>query len=771
MESTSPHRETVPEGDKGLAVAMATLPGNFSEVQVASGILSPTAMAFAPDGRLFVCEQRGKLRVIKNGSLLATPFLSLGVDAQGERGLLGVAFDPDFANTRQVYVYYTATSPNPHNRLSRFTATVANPDVADMSSERIILDLNPLSNATNHNGGALHFAPDGKLFIGVGENANGSNSQSMGNLLGKMLRINRDGSIPTDNPFYNSATGNNRAIWALGLRNPFTFAFQPGTGRIFINDVGQNHWEEIDDGVAGANYGWPTTEGSTSDSRFKTPFHSYGHASGCAITGGAFYNPAAPQYPSDYLGDYFFADYCRGWIRKLDIQTGTVTDFATGAGAPTDLAVGPDGNLYYLAGSGGIVRKIVYSASAQAPTISVHPAGVSISAGQAASFTVTANGTGPLTYQWRRNNVDISGATASAYSLATTTSSDSGARFRVLVSNAYGSALSNEAVLSVSSNRPPVPALLTPTEGSLFQGGQVIEFSGSASDPEDGNLAGSCFTWQVDLHHADHVHPFLGATTGSTSGSITVPTRGETASNIWYRIHLTVRDAGGLTSHIQRDILPRTATITLQTVPAGLSLKLDGQPSTAPINFTGVAGVIRALEAVTPQESGGKSWEFVSWSDGGTALHEISTPGSTANYTATFREIQPPPSQPGIYEAESALLSGPKVASSATGFTGTGYVIFMNANVDFVEWIITVPVAGRYHMDVRYALEGTAISSLQFNVNGVTERYSMDYRPTGSNSTWSTVRHSSELKPGTNKIRVVAVGTFGPNIDHLSVTQ
>src|SRR5205823_6118401 len=118
-----------------------------------------------------------------------------------------------------------------------------------------------LSAATNHNGGATHFGPDGKLWIAVGENANGANSQTLTNLLGKMLRINSDGTIPTDNPFYNTATGQNRAIWALGLRNPYTFTFQPGTGRMHINDVGQNTWEEIDVGVAGANYGWPSTEG------------------------------------------------------------------------------------------------------------------------------------------------------------------------------------------------------------------------------------------------------------------------------------------------------------------------------------------------------------------------------------------------------------------------------------------------------------------------------------------------------------------------------
>src|SRR6476620_3885052 len=207
----------------------ATLPAGVAETQIAGGLSSPTAMEIAPDGRIFVCLQAGQLRVIKNGALLPTPFVSLTVDSNGERGLLGIAFDPNFAANNFVYVYYTVSTTPRHNRVSRFTA---NGDVAIVGSELVLLDLNNLSTATNHNGGAIHVGPDGKLYIAVGENANSSNSQTLTNLLGKVLRINSDGSIPTDNPFFNSATGNNRAIWSLGLRNPFTIAFQPGTGRM-----------------------------------------------------------------------------------------------------------------------------------------------------------------------------------------------------------------------------------------------------------------------------------------------------------------------------------------------------------------------------------------------------------------------------------------------------------------------------------------------------------------------------------------------------------
>ena len=282
-----------------VALEAATLPAGFTEVKVADSLVNPTAMTFAPDGRLFVCQQGGQLRVIKNGVLLPTPFLTVSVDSSGERGLLGVAFDPDFSSNQFLYIYYTVSSIPVHNRVSRFTA---NGDVVVPNSETVILELDNLS-ATNHNGGAIHFGPDGKLYAGVGENANGANSQTLANLLGKLLRINSDGSIPSDNPFFNTATGANRAIWALGLRNPFTFAFQPGTGRMFINDVGQNTWEEINDGITGSNYGWPDTEGPTNDPEFRAPIFAYRHSggtiTGCAITGGTFYNPASNQFADE----------------------------------------------------------------------------------------------------------------------------------------------------------------------------------------------------------------------------------------------------------------------------------------------------------------------------------------------------------------------------------------------------------------------------------------------------------------------------------------
>ncbi|HSE22810.1 MAG TPA: PQQ-dependent sugar dehydrogenase [Pyrinomonadaceae bacterium] len=447
---------------QSLTVQAATLPAGFAETQI-SGISSPTAMEIAPDGRIFVCQQSGSLRVIKNGVLLATPFMTLSVDPAGERGLLGVAFDPNFPSNNFVYVYYTVSTSPRHNRLSRFTA---NGDVVVPGSEQILLELDNLTSATNHNGGAIHFGPDGKLYVAVGENATSSNSQTLSNLLGKVLRLNADGSIPTDNPFFNIATGKNRAIWALGLRNPFTFAFQPGSGRLFINDVGQSTWEEINDGIAGSNYGWPITEGPTNDPAFRSPLFAYGHGSssttGCAIAGGTFYNPTTVQFPPSYVGKYFFADLCSGWIRLFDPAAGTASAFASGISQPVDLKVATDGSLYYLSIGSGSVFRVQFTAVV--PSITFPPSNQTVNVGQPATFTVSASGTAPLSYQWQKNQTNIAGATSVSYTTPATVPADNGAKFRCIVSNAAGNVVSSEATLTVTN---PPPRLITEENGDL----------------------------------------------------------------------------------------------------------------------------------------------------------------------------------------------------------------------------------------------------------------------------------------------------------------
>ena len=359
-----------------LALPMApargdvTLPPGFTQSQVVSGFTDPMDMEFAPDGRLFVAEQAGKLRVLRSNGNLAT-FLDISpkVDSAFERGLMGVAFDPNYSTNRFIYLYYTskATSTTPvHNRIVRVTAKSSGSGVV-AGSERLLLRLN--NQSTNyHLGGGIDFGNDGKLYATTGDNGTPSKVQQLSNLFGKMVRINKDGTIPSDNPFYSTATGTNRALWALGLRNPFKFAVSRTSGAIFINDVGQDTWEEINRGASRANYGWPLYEGPTSVSNYTPPILAYEHSGadpvtiGCAITGGTFYEPATVRFPGSYLGDYFFADLCNGWIRSYDTTNKTASGFATGLSSVVDLEVSNDGALYLLSrGTPGSVDKITSS--------------------------------------------------------------------------------------------------------------------------------------------------------------------------------------------------------------------------------------------------------------------------------------------------------------------------------------------------------------------------------------------------------------------------
>jgi glucose/arabinose dehydrogenase len=343
--------ELGPGGGNAWAQDEPRLPEGFTAARVVRGLTGAVAMAVASDGRVFVCEQTGTLRVVRKDLLLADPFLELNVDSQWERGLIGVALDPLFPERPYVYINYIPPDPYPHHRISRFTAKG---DRAVPGSEVVLLegdDQTKLGGSTpaGHQGGALRFGRDGKLYIGIGEQTAGIPSQKLDSFLGKILRINPDGSIPEDNPFFSVAQGKYRAIWALGLRNPFCLAVDPRTGRIFINDVGGSLFEEINEGVAGANYGWPQAEGPSTNPAFRNPLHFYGRGVGKCITGGVFYNPDRSPFPAEYVSKYFFMDYEDHWIKTLDPERPkTASSFASGFRRAVDVAVAPDGALLVL---------------------------------------------------------------------------------------------------------------------------------------------------------------------------------------------------------------------------------------------------------------------------------------------------------------------------------------------------------------------------------------------------------------------------------------
>ena len=657
---------------------LTTLPPGFAEERLVQGLSDVTAMAIAPDGRLFVAEQGGRLRVVRDGQVLTEPFVTVQTDFFAERGLIGVALDPDFASNGHVYVFYTTawglTPYPPHGRVSRFTALG---DVADPGSEVVLAVTDWAAAGGIHNGGALRFGPDGKLYVGVGDNGSAPDAQVLSAFAGKILRINPDGSIPTDNPFYNDTFGPYRAIYARGFRNPFTFDIHPATGRLLANDVGQVDWEEINDVSAGANYGWPATEGDFDPQQFPDytrPIHTYSHdGHDAAVTGGVFYAPDQPTYPSEYLGDYFFADFVNGWINRLDFATPdgagpfTVRPFAAGV-APylVDLDVGPDGNLYYLSRGDGAVWRIRLALN-EPPVISVPPEDQTVPFGLPVTFSVVASGAGPFTYQWQRDGVDLPGAVGSSYTLAAVMQSDHGAEFRCRVSNVHGQTTSAAARLSVIDNQPPTANILGPVDGTLYTAGDTIQFVGYAVDPETGTITPGNYTWRIDLHHDTHVHPFIPEMNGVFYGEFIIPTTGHVEANVWYRINFSATDPHGISSSAFVDVMPRTAEVTIAAeavapvAPApALNVMVDGSERPAPYSFVGVAGGLRLMEAPPQQDSGGQTYQFVSWSDGATeASRMLSTPIEDTTLTARYRDVTPPQVLSSGFAFERSAPGGP----------------------------------------------------------------------------------------------------------------
>ena len=630
---------------------LTALPAGFTEALVADGLGTPTAMAFAPDGRVFIAQQSGEIKVIKNLQLLGTNFAEVDEDSSGERGVLGITLDPTFGQPGgddYLYVYYVSIAGD--KLLSRFRA---DGDVASSEGEQVLADFGSIHNAIWHMGGAINFGADGKLYVAIGDHVDAPSAQSLDNLQGKILRLNKDGSVPTDNPFYNETTGINRSIWALGLRNPFTTAWQPTSagGRFYINDVGADSWEEIDEGIAGANYGWPTTEGDFDPLEYPDytrPIYAQYHDVGSCIVGGAFYETSgANDFPAEYHGQYFFGDFTGHFIRTLDPQTHAYDTFATGTDWITGLGLAPDGSIWYssrgspeTSDAAGKIYVIQYVPD-QAPLITQQPKSQVIAVGEPVTFSVSATGASPFTYQWQRNGIDIDGATSDSYTIPAVSFADSGAGFRCIVSNSIGTSVSVAATLTVANTTRPVPTITAPVAGTLYTAGDEIFYSGIGIDEQDGTLPASAFTWQVDLHHDEHYHSLIPPTSGATSGSFVIPTTGETSDNVFYRITLTVTDSQGFSESTYRDVLPRKATLSLRTNIDGMTLLLDGQTKAVPLDVLGVQGMSRTLEAPLTQTIDGITYEFVAWSDGGDPLHEITFPSSDATYIASYR-VAPP---------------------------------------------------------------------------------------------------------------------------------
>ncbi len=352
------------------------VPDNLAVQEVVSGLSSPVYLtAPSGDARLFVVEQPGRIRIVQNGQLVAASFLDITdvVGSGGERGLLGMAFHPQYAVNGYFYVNYTDNSGD--TRIERYTVS-GDPNVADRGSARLVLRVpQPFS---NHNGGLVIFGPDGMLYIGMGDGGSGGdpqgNGQDLTTLLGALLRIDVDGgdpyAIPPDNPFAGDPSVR-QEIWAYGLRNPWRFAFDDQEGLLYIADVGQNALEEINvvpAASAARNYGWNTMEGtechaaSNCDQTGLTlPVVVYATTSAnCSVIGGFVYRGGAIP---ELAGRYFYSDFCGGWLRSILYANGAVVEqrvWEVGS-LGSVLSFGQDGagELYVLSSSGGRVYRLV----------------------------------------------------------------------------------------------------------------------------------------------------------------------------------------------------------------------------------------------------------------------------------------------------------------------------------------------------------------------------------------------------------------------------
>jgi glucose/arabinose dehydrogenase len=783
--------EVIAGADKNVAYKNASVFGDlelvdvvspsFSHVAVTSGLTSPTAMAFAPDGRIFICEQTGKLRVVKNGQLLSTPAITAAVDqtkdewGATERGLLGIAIDPAFSTNQFIYLYYTTSQNGAHNRVSRFTF---NGDLIIQGSELILLELDPLSSSVNHNGGAINFGKDGKLYIATGDNYTGSNAQNLDNTHGKLLRINSDGSIPSDNP-YSGSTGKRRLIWAHGLRNPFTFDVHPNSGKIFVNNVGSQDQrqpsgsipsEEINDAsLPGLNFGWPIVEGFSNNPSYANPVFTYiedlytwNDTIGCAITGGTFFNPSSTNYPSKYIGKYFFMDYCARWIAVLDPATGKRTEVFAKNISPQNvyLKTGPDGLLYYLSRPDkqpGVLYKIVYSGD-PAPDILDQPDDLTAAESQPAVFKVQANGAIPLTYLWRKNGVDLPNSNSDTYTINAVTKADTG-KYSVVVTNQYGNAVSKNAYLTVTAfNSKPTAKIVSPTGKINYSGGDSFTFTGSGTDDQDGELSAGMFTWKVDLHHAAHVHGGIPVT-GAKTFTITTPVTGETATNVWFRIYLIVQDAGGLTDTTYIEIFPNVVDLTVASQPAGMTVMIDDTPQKANFATTSVVKMERTLNVTSPQVLNGKSYRFVKWSNGGSQSQTIITPSTNTTYTAEFEEI-PVTNENLIPSGDAYVQVNKNNAPDATSTFGTlnrDTLIVKNYDLDpdretYISFDLSQLKGNLNNLfSAKLKLYGGMINEAGPNV-------SVDVRE-GKSNTWAENTITWNNKPGSNTA-VLATQTF-----------
>jgi glucose/arabinose dehydrogenase/PKD repeat protein len=725
--------------------ARAAVPPGFQESTVFSGLINPTVVRFASDNRIFVAEKRGVIKVFDSlTDTTPTVFADLRTNVYNfwDRGLLGMALDPDFPANPYVYALYTydaaiggtaprwgtpstdsdpcPTPPGPTSdgclvsgRLSRLQA---NGNVMTGNEQVLIEDW--CQQYPSHSIGTVEFGPDGALYASGGDGASfgfvdygqdgapvnpcGDPPGGPGTALtpptaqGGALRsqdlragtdpVSLDGTVirvdPAtgaglpNNPMAGSADANARRIVAYGLRNPFRFTARPGTSELWAGDVGWNDWEEINrvlnptDSTV-ENFGWPCYEGNGRQSGYDSanlsicenlygqpgaetrPYHAYHHSAkvvaddtcptgSSSIAGLAFEFNSGNSFPAEYDDALFFADYSRDciWVMRKGADghpaPGLIRPFVQQAANPVNLEMGPDGNLYYPDFDGGRIQRIRYVGSAPTAVATASPTS------GPPPLNVTFDGTGSsdpdndaLAYAW---DLDGDGAHDDSTSSRPTHTYATAGTYTVSLRVTDTRGLSDTATvtITVTGNTAPTATMNTPVAGTTWRVGSVINFSGSATDAQDGNLPASSLSWSLILHHCPsncHTHP-LQSFSGVASGSFTAPDH-EYPS--YLELRLTAKDSGGLTDTESLRLDPRTVVLTFQTSPSGLRLAVNGSAATATFTRTVIIGSSNTISAITPQTKSKQTYHFSSWSDGGGQTHTIVAPASATTYTARFR--------------------------------------------------------------------------------------------------------------------------------------
>ena len=733
----------------------AVVPAGFSDNLVFGGLTLPTAIAFAPGGKVFVGEKSGIVKVFDSTS---DPTATQVVDLRSmvhdfwDRGLLGLAVDPGFGTVGRNFIYVLYT--HDHNPLGTPatwgdgcpTPPGATTDGCTVTGNLSRIPVDPTTGTASgpeqpliaddwcqqypsHSIGHLAFGPDGNLYVTGGDGASFTNTDwgqfggSAGSptpanpcgdppspvgtplsppgaeggalrsqsprrvaghpilLDGAVLRVDpATGNGVAGNPMYNpqNPSSNASRIIGYGLRNPFRFTFRPGTSELWVGDVGWGTWEEVDRMTSPTpanpvNFGWPCYEGAgrmpNYDSANLTicenlyaggtatiPYYAYNHSTsvvpgdscplgnGSVISAISFY--PGGSYPGTYNGALFFGDHSRNCIwamlpggNGLPSDTNLMAFVVDPNSHPVDLATDPaTGDLFYANFDGGQIRRIQYVAANNPPQA---VATANPTSGPA-PLTVQFNGSGssdpdgdPITYSWDLNGDGTYGDSTAANPIHTyPTAGTFQVTLRVTDSHGAPSVSAPITITVGAGNTAPTPVIDTPSSSLTWAVGDTINFSGHATDAQDGTLPASALSWQVILHHGGHTHGVQSFS--GFSGSFNAPDHDYPS---YLEIQLTATDSGGLTVTTSVNIQPRTASLTFQSSPSALLLTAGTTTARAPFTITAI--VNGSLQLIAPaQRYRGKNYVFVSWSDGGAQQHSITVPSTNATYTATYRRVK-----------------------------------------------------------------------------------------------------------------------------------